>query len=390
MSRTNKLFALPSPSQDIITSLKFNDSSRLLCTSFDGTVTIYDVKQHVHNMINESNGGDNSDIEKPNDTQVTLNTTILDATWFPDQTGSDDSIYIGCADGYIRNLNVRNQLSETGSRHKLGVCKIKSMNYNGMNLLIAGSWDKSFQIIDPRNGNDSGSGSGTSSEKFTISNKIFNIDTVNEKLVLSTSDRLINIFDIRNLSKPLSIRENGFKYQTRSLKCMPNGDGFIQGSIEGRVSVEYFDQHKNQDSYAFKCHRISGINDENSVPNSNNNNNLDLVGPINSINFHKDFGTLFTGGSDGHVCIWDYNSRKRIKQYGKLDINLSVMETDHLSLNFTQGFNTSNSGILAIGYSNDGFKNIANTNDIKNSQPIVKSKVLIKLMNEKEGLPKKK
>ncbi|GMF07407.1 unnamed protein product [[Candida] boidinii] len=155
---------------------------------------------------------------------------------------------------------------------------------------------------------------------------------------------------------------------------MPNGEGFIQGSIEGRVSVEYFDENKNQDSYAFKCHRISGINDENTVNNNDTVNNLDLVGPINSINFHKDFETLFTGGSDGHVCIWDYNSRKRIKQYGKLDINLSVMETDHLSLNFTQGFNINNSGILAIGYSNDGFKNIPNINDIKNSQPIVKSK----------------
>lgn len=345
-------------------------------------------------MINESNDEYNNDIlDKPNDTQVTLNTTILDSTWFPSSNGSnDDDIYIGCADGYIRNLNIRNQLSEIGSRHKLGVCKLKKMNYNGMNLLIGGSWDKSFQIIDPRSGDNNGkiSGSGTSNEIVTISNKIFNIDTINEKLVISTSDRLINIFDIRNLSKPLSIRENGFKYQTRSLKCMPNGEGFIQGSIEGRVSVEYFDENKNQDSYAFKCHRISGINDENTVNNNDTVNNLDLVGPINSINFHKDFGTLFTGGSDGHVCIWDYNSRKRIKQYGKLDINLSVMETDHLSLNFTQGFNINNSGILAIGYSNDGFKNIPDINDIKNSQPIVKSKVLIKLMNEKEGLPKRK
>ena len=36
-------------------------------------------------------------------------------------------------------------------------------------------------------------------------------------------------------------RESNLKYQTRAIKCFPNGIGFVVSSIEGRVAVEYFD-----------------------------------------------------------------------------------------------------------------------------------------------------
>jgi cell cycle arrest protein BUB3 len=42
----------------------------------------------------------------------------------------------------------------------------------------------------------------------------------------------------------------------RSLKIIPDGTGFACGTIDGRVSVEYFDDLDLSHKYAFKAHRI--------------------------------------------------------------------------------------------------------------------------------------
>ena len=56
---------------------------------------------------------------------------------------------------------------------------------------------------------------------------------------------------------------------------MPNGQGYVCGSIEGRVAVEYFDPDPQvqENKYAFKCHRkvVDGI---------------DTIYPVNAIAFH--------------------------------------------------------------------------------------------------------
>jgi cell cycle arrest protein BUB3 len=41
--------------------------------------------------------------------------------------------------------------------------------------------------------------------------------------------------------QPEQHRESSLKYQTRVLACYPDGQGYAQGSIEGRVAMEFFD-----------------------------------------------------------------------------------------------------------------------------------------------------
>jgi hypothetical protein len=36
-------------------------------------------------------------------------------------------------------------------------------------------------------------------------------------------------------------RESSLKYMTRSLACMPTGEGYATASVEGRIAVEWFD-----------------------------------------------------------------------------------------------------------------------------------------------------
>lgn len=85
--------------------------------------------------------------------------------------------------------------------------------------------------------------------------------------------------------QPEQIRESSLKYQTRCIRCYPNGTGYALSSIEGRVAMEYFDNSEQvqMKKYAFKCHRRSEAG-------------RDVVFPVNAIAFHPIFGTFATGG----------------------------------------------------------------------------------------------
>ncbi len=85
--------------------------------------------------------------------------------------------------------------------------------------------------------------------------------------------------------QPEQTRESSLKYQTRCIRCYPNGTGYALSSTEGRVAMEYFDNSEQVQTkkYAFKCHRRSEAG-------------RDVVFPVNAIAFHPIFGTFATGG----------------------------------------------------------------------------------------------
>jgi hypothetical protein len=41
-------------------------------------------------------------------------------------------------------------------------------------------------------------------------------------------------------AEPMQRRESSLKSQTRCIRCMPDGAGYVLTSVEGRVAVEYF------------------------------------------------------------------------------------------------------------------------------------------------------
>jgi hypothetical protein len=78
------------------------------------------------------------------------------------------------------------------------------------------------------------------------------------------------------------------KYQTRCVATFPDKQGFLVGSIEGRVAVQHIDDSEQAKNFTFKCHR--------------DNND---VYAVNSINFHpvrlvKTKPDLFFGGMSIH------------------------------------------------------------------------------------------
>ncbi|KAJ8463545.1 hypothetical protein ONZ51_g10188 [Trametes cubensis] len=136
--------------------------------------------------------------------------------------------------------------------------------------------------------------------------RVYNMDLVNHILVVAMASRLFHIYDIRKMDSPAQIRESMLKFMTRALACMPDGQGYATGSVEGRIAVEYFDPspQAQEKKYAFKCHRQT-IDD------------VDHVWPVNSLAFHPVYNTFASAGSDGTVSIWDHKSKKRLRQYPK-------------------------------------------------------------------------
>eukprot|EP00981_Chlorochromonas_danica_P015553 scaffold13193_cov189-Ochromonas_danica.AAC.1 len=123
------------------------------------------------------------------------------------------------------------------------------------------------------------------------------------------------------------------QYQTRCLAVFHDNKGFAEGSIEGRVALEYFDElgYKKMDksecyplpssssstqlvslfstcasdqrpanakSFAFKCHR---------------QNDKDIFA-VNALHFHP-HNTFLSAGSDGCICVWDKEARHRITNF---------------------------------------------------------------------------
>lgn len=334
---------LPNPPNDVITAISFSpveNAQHLLATSIGGEVRLYDC----------SRDADQSLLLGPS----VAGKGILDACW-----GSHDTAYVGNVDGTIRKMVFgKNDYSVIGSLHNYGVSCIRSIG----NCVIAGSWDKSLQCVDLRSDR---------SESISLPGKVFAMDVTDNCVVLGLSGRKTVIYDVRNLSSPMLTKESGLKYQTRDIKCMPDGKGYAHSALEGRVAVEFFDPSPQvqAQSYAFKCHRAS-------TPV------LDVVYPVNALCFHPVHGTLFTGGSDSHVCMWDPYLKKRLKQYPKIDQSelLGVMGIDIKA----------SSNTVAIAASDDGFRNMASPDDVEHSRPVASSKVIVKRLGENEGVTKRR
>jgi len=96
---------------------------------------------------------------------------------------------------------------------------VKCVEYNStVNLLVSGSWDTNIKLWDQKSSNHL---IGT----FKQPERVYTISSVNETLVVGTASRNIQIYDLRYMDEPLQKRESSLKYQTRMIRCFPNGTG---------------------------------------------------------------------------------------------------------------------------------------------------------------------
>ena len=126
---------------------------------------------------------------------------------------------------------------------------------------------------------------------------------------------------------------------------MPNDDGYATSSIEGRVAVEWFDPSPASQArkYAFKCHRQPSVE----------NQNVDVVYPVNALAFHPIHGTFASGGGDGLVALWDAVAKRRIRQYQRYPQSIAALafscDGKYLAVASCPGFEDGKEDLVAEG-----------------------------------------
>lgn len=99
------------------------------------------------------------------------------------------------------------------------------------NILATASWDKTLKYWDTRSPQPVGT--------VQLKERCYSMDTKNDMLVAATADRNVLLF---NLSNPTTIFKeviSPLKWQTRTVACFSDGQGYAIGSIEGRIGIQY-------------------------------------------------------------------------------------------------------------------------------------------------------
>jgi len=137
------------------------------------------------------------------------------------------------------------------------------------------------------------------------------MSTAGSLVLVATSNKHILLYDTRNLSQPLQVRNSPLRNQIRQVTLSPLAcDFFVVASTEARVAVE----HVNQDpaaqkmNYAFRCHRKDNV-----------------AYPVNAVDFHPVNGTFATGGCDGVVNIYDAAARKKVCELGSYNNSIASL-----------------------------------------------------------------
>ncbi|CDI85664.1 mitotic checkpoint protein bub3, putative [Eimeria praecox] len=277
----------PEP-RDTISSICFSPNHAknvLAASSWDNMLRVYDV--------------DNSELISQHEFQA----APLDCCFLSDF----NRVAVGGLTGGIHVFDVHGaKISQVG-RHDAPVRFVRF--HRPTNLIYSGGWDSTVRAWDLRSPREVG--------MAALHGKVYAMDLNDDKLVVCDSMKRTYIYDIRNGAEMANgeYRDQILKYQIRSVRCFPNGQGFAASSIEGRVTWEYFDPNPEVQSrkYAFKCHRIKEADGS------------ETACPVNSIVFHPRYGTFATGGSDGGVSIWDGLSKKRLCRVPPLPTSVSSL-----------------------------------------------------------------
>lgn len=201
---------------------------------------------------------------------------------------------LGHFDGVIRCLDPEN-MKVTPLLHPhadaIGFCK----SPDGRTVLAA-SFAGEIWHVDPR--------APHAAHRIRSTGKISAFDASEQHLVVARGLH-IEIFDVRRLEAPLFVRASGLRYMVNALRILPDDDGYALGSLDGRVSIDFFDELEAAAlrRFAFKCHRAKNVS------------GMDSVCPVTGLAFHPHDGALLTSGGDGRVCVWNLKKRKRVRQF---------------------------------------------------------------------------
>ncbi|BBN12217.1 mRNA export factor [Marchantia polymorpha subsp. ruderalis] len=265
----NKSFEVVQPPTDGISSLTFSPKANyLVATSWDNQVRCWEI---------QPNGGSVPKAAMSHDQPV------LCSSWKDDGTTVFSA---GCDKQAKMWPLLTGGAPTTVGMHDAPIREIAWIPE--MNLLVTGSWDKTLKYWDTRQ--------QAPAHTQQLTERVYAMSVRHPLMVVATADRNIAVYNLANPQTEYKRLPSPLKYQTRCIATFPDKQGFLVGSIEGRVAVQHIDEAQHPKNFTFKCHR--------------DNNDIYAV---NAINFHPVHATFATSGSDGAYNFWDKDSKQRLK-----------------------------------------------------------------------------
>ncbi|KAJ3188549.1 mitotic spindle checkpoint protein Bub3 [Irineochytrium annulatum] len=202
MAASTADYELVDPPTDGISSIEFcpDNGSLLLAASWDKGVRLYNVQSNQRSFTYYHKAA------------------VLDVAFV-----SPTQAYSGGLDRELKGVDLQETKETVLGSHDDGIKCVHYAKETG--TVISGSWDKSVRMWDPR-------AATAEVGRHQQPAKVFAMDLVREKLVVAMAGRSVMIYDIRNMKEALQQRESSLKFMTRTVKCMPNGDGALLVWVE--------------------------------------------------------------------------------------------------------------------------------------------------------------
>eukprot|EP00897_Mesotaenium_endlicherianum_P009384 jgi/Mesen1/8474/ME000478S07969 len=265
----NKDFEVASPATDGITSVNFSPRANLLvATSWDNQVRCWEIQANGTSVPKAATSHDQP---------------VLCSAWKDDGT----AVFTAGCDKQAKMW----PLTTGGAPQTVGVhdAPIRAVEWiPEMSLLVTASWDKTVKYWDTRQ--------QTPAHVQALPERAYALSVRHPLMVVATADRHIVVYNLTSPQTEYKKIQSPLKFQTRCVAAFPDKQGFLVGSIEGRVAVQHIEEAQQAKNFTFKCHRDG--ND---------------IYAVNDINFHPVHGTFATAGSDGAYNFWDKDSKQRLK-----------------------------------------------------------------------------
>lgn len=279
--------------EDTVTDLAFSPQLNLLAaSSWDKKVRIYEI---------DPNSGNNQ-----GRALFEHDGPVFSARWSSDGA----RVCSGGADKQVKLFDLALQQAQQIGAHDAPVRCVRSVQCGPTNteVVVSGSWDKTLKYWDMR--------SPQPISVINLPDKVYCMDSAQKLLVVGCAERHLAIIDLTNPQQIFKNAMSPLKYQTRSIACYPQGNGYAIASIEARCAIQYIDDAEQQKSgFSFRCHRKPPNGTTSTTRTLLVSSNETHLYTVNAILFHPIYGTFSTAGSDGTFCFWDKDAKQRLKNF---------------------------------------------------------------------------
>jgi len=266
--------AAPGPPSDGISCLAWSPVQDVLAAgSWDQTVRLWEVSEKSPNELNV-------------ESRLTLQheAPVLSCCY----TKDGQRLVTGSCDSTVRLMDLTTGQEQQKWQHEGPVKAVFSVD--DMNLMVSGSWDKTLRFWSPQQ--------AAPVATIHLPERVYAMDLKNNLLLVGCADRHLLFYNLSAIqANPTAVKQGhtSLRMQTRSVSLFTDGTGYAVGSIEGRCSIQHFEDAAQ--TFTFRCHRSN-----------------DQYFAVNAIDFHPSHGTFATAGGDGAYVFWDKKNRHRLNQ----------------------------------------------------------------------------